>query len=176
MKSSYTFTLNFSELSRNHSAEYNFISPPGSFLPTPIYKSSPGGEMTFSVLIDLSEIENKNSYLAFSEDGSLISLGDVGIDEHLSFFESLVLPDAFTFIDSRSKWTAPSRLIFGVGQRTWNVVCTTVAQRETLYTRQLAPFRAVVAVTLKQIFTGESEMLAYMEKVRAENLGVVQLL
>jgi hypothetical protein len=34
----------------------------------------------------------------------------------------------------------------------------------------------VVDVTLKQIFTGESEMLAYMEKVMTENLGVVQLL
>jgi hypothetical protein len=170
IKSTYVFNMNFGELNSANEAEYNFISPPGSMFPTAIYRASNSSEITFSLLIDLGQCQSNSFYMTW--DDKFGAVDNLGIEAHLAFFESLTLPEVDTFLASRSRWTAPPRLIFGFGERTWNVVCTKASRREVLYTRTMAPYRATVDVSLQPIFTNESDMLSYMRRVQYMCSGV----
>jgi len=149
IKDVFVFQLNFPELSRNASAEYNFISPPGSMLPTAIFKATPGQDFTISIMVDSSGY--------YSETGVL---------PDLAYFESLVLPDIDTYIESNSRWISPNRLMFVVGGRLWDVVCLSVAIKETRYQRDLIPNRATVDVTLKSIYIDQAAIVTYLDNLR----------
>jgi hypothetical protein len=149
IKDLYVFQFNFPELSRNLTADYNMISPPGSMLPTAIFKSSSGQDFTISMMVDSSSF--------FTE---------LGVIPDLSYFESLVTPDVDTYLESNSRWIAPPRLIFVVGTRTWDVLCLSVAIKETRYQRNLIPNRATVDLTFKAIYIDQPLMeasLGYMQ-------------
>lgn len=149
IKDTFVFQFNFPELGRNNSAEYNFISPPGSTLPTAIFKSSPGQEFTISIMVDSS------SY--YSAEGVL---------PDLAYFESLVLPDIDSYLESNARWLSPPRLMFVVGNRLWDVVCVGVSIKETRYQRDLIPNRATVDVTLKTIYVDQATVESYLDNLR----------
>jgi hypothetical protein len=149
IKDTYVFQFNFPELGRSHNAEFNLISPPGSTLPTAIYKSTPGQDFTISLMVDSS------SY--YSETGVL---------SDLAYFESLVLPDIDTYVESNARWLSPDRLMFVVGNRLWDVICLSVSIKETRYQRDLIPNRATVDITLKTIYVDQASIVTYLDNLR----------
>jgi hypothetical protein len=145
----YDFKYNFGELNQNLGAEYNLLTPPGSFLPTAIYKNSPGNDLSFSFLLDATE--------RFMVEG---------IVPDISFFQSLITPDIALALDAGARWTSPARLVLVVGERSWDVVCTNVSIKETMHNRDLTPIRATVDISLKTIYVGVEETRRYLIEMR----------
>jgi hypothetical protein len=151
----FSFQFNFPEIQRGLNADYTFISPPGSMLPTAVYKSTVGQEMSFSIMVDATENPPLDS-MGFS----------LGVMPDLAFFESLVCPEVDTYLESNARWIAPARLIFLVGTRAWDVVCLSVKQTEVIYDRSMIPYRATIDITLKSIYVDSSTTDVYLREMK----------
>lgn len=145
----YPFQFNFGELSTNVSAEYNFLSPPGSFLPTAVYRATGGRSLNFSILVDYTSAPTT-----------------AGALPDMAFFESLVTPDVGPSLSSGARWTSPPRVLLVVGYRSWDVVCDSVIFKESMFNRGMTPVRVVIDVSLKTIYVGAEEARNYLQELR----------
>lgn len=148
----FSFQFNPTTVQRDHTVDYDFVSPPGSPLPVASFRAVQGQTITFQLLLDAAE-----NFSAAKE----------GITAQLSELESYAQPDIDQFTADLGTFIAPPQLRYGMGKRSWNIVATAVSVKEERWSRTGIPTRARVDLTLRTNFTDVADIRAQLERMGA---------
>lgn len=139
------FQFNPTEVPRSRNVDYNFSSPPGSPLPTALFKGIQGDSFTLSLMFDAVESFDENS------------LGTTG---QKAFLESLTQPDFDDFSDDIGLFVPPPEARFGMGQESWDVVVTSLQFRDVRWNTDLTPTRTWVEIQMRSMFVDVATLRA----------------
>jgi len=154
IEAEYQFQFNPTTISRNTTAQYTLVSPPGSTDPTAIFRSISGKTLDISILVD-----STTSYFRKAQTVALIESGNpfTTVDLDIAFWESLAFPDIGPFLEGGGKWTSPPRILFGYGLKYWHVVVTSVSVTEQMFDQAMRCMRAQIDVSMQSIWTTKED-------------------
>ena len=142
------FQYNPSETNRRIQANYNFISPPGSPIPTASFKSGNGSQMNLELFFDA--VEN------YDEDKE-------GLGAHRAFLETLVLPNVEDYTNDLGQFIAPPQALYGLGRDTFKVVVNEVQFREVRRAPNGDVTRMYAVLNLAQYWTDQYELREWLQ-------------
>jgi len=149
--STYFFQFNPTEHTRDLDVDYNFVSPPGSPLPTAIFKSVIGGSMSMVLLLDATE-----GYSTAKE----------GVAADMAELERYTQPDIDKFLTSLGQFISPPTVVFGRGSDFWNVVIPKMTFRVVRENSYGYPTRVYVDIKMKAIFTSVADIQMRLKRLK----------
>lgn len=133
----FDFQYNPTEMTQSVRPQYAMVDPPGSPIPTAVFKSVSNDEIKFRLLIDATD--------DYSSD-------ERGILAKQSFLESLARPDLSSYLEGVGQFVSPPRVMMGLGPRTWDVIVSDIDFRVIRWNREMIPTRAWANLTLQSIY------------------------
>lgn len=155
--STFRFQYNPTRVVREHQTDYEFVSPPGSPLPSAYFRAIQGQVITFQLLFDASE--------TFDDDKE-------GVSAQMAELESYNQPDISQFTSDLGSFVSPPQLRFGLGKRSWAVLSTSITFTEERFNRQMVPTRARADVSLRANFTDIAAVRSYLDRLDALRMTV----
>lgn len=146
------FQFNPSEVNRSRTVDYVFESPPGSALPTALFKSMSGDSFTISLLLDAVETFNSD---------------EEGTSAQKAFFEAFTQPDIDLFSDDLGQFVAPPSARYGMGNESWPILFTSINFRDVRWNRQGIPTRTYVDLQFRGHLTDISVLRARLDSLAA---------
>jgi hypothetical protein len=152
------FQFNPTSLADKHAATYASLTAPGALLPTRQYTTGGDRTLGFTVTVDgMSAHDLAGPDIALDAGG--------GIGPELTKYRALTYPrtsdwqdasdrsDGFTglYEGQETVFAAPPEVLFGFGDQVISCLVTDVTITQTLFTAELAPLRADVAVSLAEL-------------------------
>lgn len=160
VQSEYMFQFNPTAISRNTTAEYTLVSPPGSVDPTAIFRAISGKKLDISIFVDstTSYFRRTARESSITAESSIYGSNNsvTSVDMDIAFWESLVFPDIGPYLEGGAKWTSPPRVMFGYGQKYWNVVVTDVRVSEQMFDKSMRCLRAQIDASMQSIWIGKT--------------------
>jgi hypothetical protein len=153
------FQYNPAQLSDKRSISYATLNAPGMLMPVRQYTAGGDRTVSFSVLVDGLFDGPADDEIDIATDDR----GGIGpeLAKYRAFMyprtgrwkEAAGAPDGFTslYAGQETVFAAPPRCRFGFGDRLMDCVVTDVTVTERMFTPQLDPIRADVAVTLAEL-------------------------
>ncbi|KUJ69066.1 hypothetical protein ACZ90_14595 [Streptomyces albus subsp. albus] len=146
------FQYNPTQLSDKRAVNYATLNAPGQLLPLRQYTQGGDRTISFTVRVDGLSAGPADGQIPISMDD------DGGITPELNKYRALVWPQNRDWQSARGsfadlyadtdRFTCPPECVFGFGDRTIDCVVTEIGITELLFTPQLTPLRADIAVTL----------------------------
>jgi hypothetical protein len=133
----YDFQYNPTETTESVNPQYTMIDPPGSPVPTAVFKSISNDEIAFQLLLDATDPYYQEQ---------------LGIWAQQSFLESLARPELATYLEGMGQFVAPPRVVLGLGPRIWDCVLTSYSFKTIRWNREMIPTRGFADVAFKTVF------------------------
>ena len=133
----FDFQYNPTTMKHEVSPQYSMVDPPGSPIPTAVFKSVSNDVMKVKLLLDATD---------------KYSSEEQGIWAKQSFLESLARPDLSSYLEGVGQFVSPPQVMMGIGPRTWDVVVTGLRVDTIRWNRDLIPTRAWVTMSLMSVY------------------------
>lgn len=131
--------------------QYGMIDPPGSPMPSAVFKSMASDTFSLRLLLDATESWEQ---------------AQKGILADRAFLESLARPEAQAFVDGLGQFVSPPEIKVGLGDHdVWDGVVTSYSCQVTRRTRALIPVRAFVTLSIKAIYVGADQTQAKYQQL-----------
>ena len=130
------FQFNPTSLDEDLAPQYTMVDPPGSPLPTAVFKSVSNDEISFRLLLDATE--------NYSSDKQ-------GILAQQAFLQSLARPELQSYVESFGQFVSPPDVVLTLGPRSWKSVLTECSFKTVRWNRDLVPTRCWATLTFKTI-------------------------
>jgi Contractile injection system tube protein len=153
------FQYNPAELSDKRSVAYASLNAPGMLMPLRQYSAGGDRTLSFTVLVDGLFAADRPGGVSIDTDERGGIAPELAKYRAFSYPRTERWPDAGTsaagftglYAGQETVFAAPPQCRFGFGERVVDCVVTEVSVTEKLFTPQLDPVRAEVAVTLVEI-------------------------
>jgi len=142
------FQFNPTEVPRARTVDYTFSQPPGSPLPTAMFRGIQGDSFSLSLLFDAVETYD-HSHL--------------GTTAQKAFLESLTQPDLNEFSDDIGQFVPPPHARYGMGDESWEVVVTSLQFRDVRWNRSGIPTRTWADVQMRTVFVDIASLRARLD-------------
>lgn len=154
------FQFNPTNTTRSRVANYKFAEPPGSPIPTAMFKNIQSDSFTLSLLFDATD-----SYSEFA----------LGTTAHKAFIESFTQPDFDDFYDDLGQFIPPPQVRYGMGSESWTCVMLDTKFRDVRWNRDMTPTRTWVEITLKTMYVDIAELRARFDFLQSyQDLVLIQ--